>query len=391
MDRVLIWFWVGITFLSVQSGAVVGQRPSCGSVLDGCRSRLEKGKRCGSVLPLLETELPSPVREEYRYNLELLRPGVFAVWDGVYYAMIVKGGGRIAFLDFPLNQFAKYDADGVLVGSRMVDAGLEVLGSEVPEYIDMVYSHDHYDHIGSSQVAYSTLKDMFPSAEIRIWSSFRVKNRLESRQSKNTPFRAPIPTDAIERNSSDWVFPDGLTISFSITSGHVGGDLLVNIPRTGSARGVVFVVDFIFPGYVPFRNFAFTNDFGAYIRTIRRVLKIDFDVVVSGHLHRVGARTDVELYLKLANDIVEIAKEAIMEAPPPDPSTISDPNDPRFANSFLLVNEYLDSIDEICFAKLLLSYGCRINAVDVFGVSLCSVATEYVRISPRKEDGFAPV
>lgn len=56
---------------------------------------------------------------------------------------------------------------------------------------------------------------------------------------------------------------------------------------------ILMVVDVIFPGWVPFRRLAVSEDIAGWIRRPDIALTFDFDVLVAGHNTRLGNRNDV--------------------------------------------------------------------------------------------------
>jgi hypothetical protein len=71
------------------------------------------------------------------------------------------------------------------------------------------------------------------------------------------------------------------------------------------------LVDVIFPGWVPFRNLAVANDVHEFIKAHDTILAYDFDVMVCGHLTRVGTRDDVEAQREYIQNLRDASKSAL--------------------------------------------------------------------------------
>ena len=80
---------------------------------------------------------------------------------------------------------------------------------------------------------------------------------------------------------------------------HQEGNIFIYVPKSK----ILMVVDIIFPGWVPFRRLALSNDLAGWVRGHDVILDFDFDVLIGGHLTRLGDKADVELQIEYVQDI----------------------------------------------------------------------------------------
>ena len=74
------------------------------------------------------------------------------------------------------------------------------------------------------------------------------------------------------------------------------------------------VVDFVFPGWIPFRFLALSEDPTIYVNAHDIALeRYDFTYYVGGHLDRVGGPHDVQINKDFVNDLFEAAAQAVSE------------------------------------------------------------------------------
>ena len=70
------------------------------------------------------------------------------------------------------------------------------------------------------------------------------------------------------------------------------------------------LVDVVYPGFVPYKNLGIAEDVQGYIDAHRQALAYDFDVLVAGHVNRLGTRRDVEVEADFLDDLrASAAKE----------------------------------------------------------------------------------
>jgi len=71
------------------------------------------------------------------------------------------------------------------------------------------------------------------------------------------------------------------------------------------------VIDTVFPGWMPWRRFAVSQDVFDEFARVEDVRKMDWDTVVGGHVTRVGTHADVEMQAEFYRDIKQAAATAL--------------------------------------------------------------------------------
>jgi glyoxylase-like metal-dependent hydrolase (beta-lactamase superfamily II) len=166
----------------------------------------------------------------------------------------------------------------------------------------MIYTHSQTDHIGGEGV----IKAAFP--DVQIIAHKKTKRLLVK---MNDPIR-PVPTKTFVKTMT--VSSGGKQLKLSYRGNtHMPGNIFVYAPK----EKILMVVDVIFPGWVPFRRMALSDDIGGWIKGNKAVLDFDFDTLIAGHVTKLGTRADVELQLEYVQDIID-SFDSIMD----DPNTL---------------------------------------------------------------------
>lgn len=116
------------------------------------------------------------------------------------------------------------------------------------------------------------------------------------------------------------------------------------------------VIDTIFPGWVPFWQAAITHDIGGYYKALDEINAYDFDVLVAGHLTRLGTKNDVQDYIDFFADVLAGVEAGFAATPFGDVfvgSGVTDPTNPNAGNIWLALNEYDQRIVNVCEAYVL--------------------------------------
>lgn len=178
----------------------------------------------------------------------------------------------------------------------MVEAVAEVTDLPITH---LIYSHAHTDHIGGAGEVVAA----FPN--VRIFAHEETKELL---QQANDP-RRPLPHQVFKKNTHLQVGGRRLVLSYRGNI-HMEGNIFVHAPQ----ERILMVVDVIYPGWVPFRRLALSNDIAGWIRGHDEVLTFDFDTLIAGHLTRLGTPSDVLIQKEYVQDIVTKIEEIINDA-----------------------------------------------------------------------------
>ncbi|CAM9117234.1 unnamed protein product, partial [Ectocarpus sp. 8 AP-2014] len=143
---------------------------------------------------------------------------------------------------------------------------------------------------------------------------------------------------------------------------HERGDLLVFLDKSiqenaaeGIDSSIFMLVDTVFPGWAPFPS-AIMSNVGGYYEAMDDILAYDFDVLVAGHLSRLGTKADVQLNNDFFADVLEGARSGLATVSPDDIGAgtgIFDPTNPNAGNTWLFFSELLERQGDVCVAYVL--------------------------------------
>lgn len=339
-----------------------------------CAKRLDNGKKC-KILPV-PTGAIVPVVAPGTFKLSLLRKSVWLYNDGVYLALIIFQKGRLVMVDIP-DSAGSNKPDGSL--TRLTDAAEQVMSGNTPKKIEIIYSHEHFDHIGGTKKFFTYMKNKFPSAPIGVWGTVAAENLIKNANVD----KAVIPNMLIGEDGRKIVLGEGLAIEMNIFGGHAREDLVVYIPSSRGEPGIVMYVDVVFPKWVPPLDLAITVDVGRYISAQRELLEVDFDIFVGGHF-RMGDKQDLLNNVKYSEDLIDAARVAFNtvgdeELAKAGIGRFSNPSAREFGNLwYLLFRVTRKAQMDVCYRIMLEKWGCRLAGIDITGRGHCLTAITFL-------------
>lgn len=330
-----------------------------------CIDRLDEGKEC-SILPVPKAsyvDVPPPGS----YLITKLRRGAWMYYDGTHQVMILKTGPNLAVVDFPESS-----------PMQLMEAVDKLLRGAIPETIDMVYSHSHFDHIGGSKLFYNYIKKKYPDALLSIYGTTETSRAIRL----STTDRAVRPNKIVGRVGRTLALSKNLQLQMHVVDGHTRSDLLLYIPKVEGENSVLMLVDIVFPRWSPFFNLAITNDPREYLRAHRAILKFDFDVYAGGHVG-LGKREDVIQNMRFTKDLLDAGATGLRSVGPKKLveagiGKVGDPSAPEFRNFWWVVgNVFRKQQIDVCYRIMLEKWGCQLAGLDLTLQSHCRVAIEF--------------
>lgn len=341
------------------------------SIAAGCsavRKCLQQNETC-EVLPVPNTTNSKPF-EVSEFTLTEVRKGVYSFRDGGYISMIILENNRLVVVDFPHN-FLESLPNGEL---KLNVALNQLLTGRTICRMDVIYSHADADHFGNAAKVIANLTVRFPDAQTVVWGTEETRRRLES----NDALQIPKIQRIICERKSILTISGSLLLNMYMVQGHSFGDILIQIPGFESQPSVVYIADYVWPGYAPVEYFGFPADFGIYIRTLELLKSLNPQVLIPGH-EAIGSYKDVKITLEYARDTLKFAEEAGQKITPAmrDAANINsyfDPESIPYGNTayFFQKNTILQA--SICRRKLIAKYGCQLAGVAVTSRAHCLVA-----------------
>jgi len=272
---------------------------------------------------------------------------LYWVTDSVYQAMFLTTRNGVVLVDAPPT-----------IGHNLLRAiGAVTQANGRPAKVThLVYSHSHADHIGASALLGADV--------VRIGHS--ECRRLLLREAD--PNR-PAPTVTFDDHYVLETGGERLLLDYHGPN-HTPDNIFIYAPD----HQTLMVVDVIFPGWVPFKNLAVSQDIPGWIRAQDIAMGYRWQTLVGGHLGRLGRRADGNLQIAYVADLLAGARATIASL---DPT-------PFFArygnNSWAIFKAYLDAAAAQVAAPVTAKYLGRLAAADVFTADNAYVMFESLRV-----------
>src|SRR5579864_3625955 len=209
-----------------------------------------------------------PALNAHGYFAGPITETLYWVTDSFYQAMFLTTRDGVVLIDAPPT-----------IGHNLLRA-IEAITSAngMPGTVThLVYSHSHADHIGASS--------LFGSDVVRI-------GQVETRRlllRDNDPNR-PAPSVTFEDKYLLQVGGEVLELAFHGPN-HTPDNIFIFAPR----QKTLMVVDVLFPGWVPFKGLAVSQDIPGWVRAQDVAMDYPWQTLVGGHLGRLGTRADGDL------------------------------------------------------------------------------------------------
>jgi len=269
------------------------------------------------------------------------------VTDSVYQAMFVTTREGVVLVDAPPT-----------IGHNLLRAIAAVTraNGRPAKVTHLVYSHSHADHIGASSLLGADV--------VRIGHS-ECRRLLLRDDDPNRPAPAVTFDDHYvletggERLLLDYHGPN-----------HTPDNIFIYAPD----HQTLMVVDVIFPGWVPFKNLAVSQDIPDWIRAQDIAMGYQWQTLVGGHLGRLGRRADGDLQIAYVADLLAGAR-ATMASLDPTPFFAEYGN-----NSWAIFKAYLDAAAAKIAGPVTAKYLGRLAAADVFTADNAYVMFEALRV-----------
>ncbi len=306
--------------------------------------------------PVPETAYGPSIDQTKGYFVEEVRDGLYWLTDGSYTMMFLTTGEGVIVVDAPPS-----------LGARIPAAIAEVTDEPITH---VVYSHTHADHIGGAGA--------LPSDAVYIaHDEAAAQLRVAMDPDRVPPYGVfagggsiPLPTVTFADRYTLRVGNQTLELEYRGVN-HEPGNIYIYAP----GQRTLMLVDVIFPGWVPFKNLAMSEDALGWLAAHDEVLSFDFDTYVGGHMNRLGTRADAEVQHEYMHDVWSNAASALQTV-----DFMSIAQETGFENPWLLFDTYLDAVAARCSQLTLEKWRGRLGAVDVYTEDQCFMAIMSIRI-----------
>jgi hypothetical protein len=136
------------------------------------------------------------------------------------------------------------------------------------------------------------------------------------------------------------------------------------------------VIDVMYPGWIPFKALAVSQDIPGWVGAQDIVLNYPWRTLVGGHLGRLGNRADAELQREYVADLYASARRTMDSL---DPTPFFQRYGPT-GNSWATFKAYLDAASAQTAAPVIAKYTGRLAAADVFTFDSAFAVFESLRI-----------
>jgi glyoxylase-like metal-dependent hydrolase (beta-lactamase superfamily II) len=304
------------------------------------------GVRIGKHLEMPESSKGPAIDSAKGYRIQELGKGLYMITDNVYQSMFMVYETGVVVVDAPPSY-----------AQNILQAIAEVTDKPITH---VIYSHSHIDHIGGIT--------RLGGNPIIIAQDETKRLLVEA----NDPNR-PIPTVTFRDKYTLKVGGQILELSYH-GNAHEPGNIFIYAP----AQKTLMVVDIIFPGWMPWRQFALAQDIPGYFTQVEEIKQMKWDTLVSGHVTRTGTHADVELQLEFMNDLRDAARDALKNTKPAEDLDSSDR-----ANPWAVYGNYIDRVVIQCVNKLTPKWSTKLAGYDVFIWEQCYTMEESVRMDKQ--------
>ncbi len=234
----------------------------------------EEGVAAAEPYPNMPSIPPIGVRTGKYFDVPASAQGP-AVDPAKGYRLEDFGGGLYMITDNQIqSMFLVYDRGVVVMDAPQSYAGKipqaikEVAGDK--RITHLIYSHSHADHIGGAKALGDVQVIIAQNETLRLLKRDADPNR-------------PLPTVTFADKYTLHVGGQVLELTY-LGPGHAPGNIFIYAPK----QRVLMVIDTVFPGWMPWRRFAVSQDVFDEFARVEDVRKMDWDTVVGGHVTRVA-------------------------------------------------------------------------------------------------------
>jgi glyoxylase-like metal-dependent hydrolase (beta-lactamase superfamily II) len=283
------------------------------------------------------------------YFVGPIHDNLYWVTDGFYQSMFLATAQGVVVVDAPPT-----------IGHNLLRAINDVtVARGTPSTVThLVYSHFHADHIGASSI--------FDASVIRV-GHVQTRSILRAAGDPNRP--APTVTFT-NRHVLEFGL-DRLELTFHGPN-HTPDNIFIFAPR----HRTLMVVDVFFPGWVPFKNLAISQDIPGWVRAHDIAMDYPWTSLVGGHVGRLGVRADGDLQRQYLRDLETSVMQTMAGL---DPTPFFVKYGPS-GNAWAIFKTYLDAAARRAAAPVVDKYLGQLGGADVFTVDNAFALFESLRV-----------
>ena len=330
---------------------VVGQEPKSGvsgSPYPNMPLIAPIGERIEKYINVNESAKGPSIDPAKGYRIQQLGKGLYMITDNAYQSMFMIYESGVVVIDAPptLQQY-------------IIKAIAEVTNKPITH---LIYSHAHIDHIGGT-------KSLHLSNSTIIIAHEETKRLLLRAKDPNRP----VPTVSFSDKYLLKVGSQTLELSYHGVA-HEPGNIFIYAP----AQKTLMVIDVIFPGWMPWRRFALAKDIPGYFAQVEEINKMNWDILVGGHVARTGTHADVALQLEFMNDLRNTARQALASTKFGEGLAVS-----WAENPWAVADDYIDRVVIQCVNALTPKWSTKLAGYDIYIWDQCYSMEQSLRIDEQ--------
>ena len=306
------------------------------------------GERIEKYITINESAKGPSIDPGKGYRIQQLGNGLYMLTDNAYQSMFMEFENGVVVVDAPpsLQQY-------------ILKAIAQVTNKPITH---LIYSHAHIDHIGGT-------KSLNLNKRTTIIAHEETRRLLLRANDSNRP----VPIITFKDKYLLKVGSQTLELSYHGVA-HEPGNIFIYAP----AQKTLMVVDVVFPGWMPWRRFALAKDIPGYFAQVEEINKMNWDILVSGHVERTGTHADVALQLEFMNDLRNTARLALASTKPGEGLNVS------FAeNPWAVFDDYIDRVVIQCVNALTPKWSAKLAGFDVYIWDQCYAMEQSLRIDEQ--------
>ena len=302
------------------------------------------GVRVDRYLDVPEAAKGPAVDPAKGFRTQKLGDGLYMITDGAYQSMFLTYETGVVVVDAPPSYASHIPAAIAAVTDKPIT--------------HLVYSHYHIDHIAGARSL----------GGHPVIIAQRETNRILARD--NDPNR-PLATVTFDDQYRLSVGSQVLELSYH-GNAHAPGNIFIYAPK----QRTLMVVDVVFPGWMPWRRLAVSQDIPAVFAQVKEINNLSFDTLVGGHVARTGTHSDVTTQLAFMEDLKTAAEEALKATKPGEGLNPVDAS----TNPWAGFDNYIDRVAVACVNQLTPKWSTRLAAYDVYIWDQCFAMEQSLRI-----------
>ncbi|MFI7149444.1 MBL fold metallo-hydrolase [Nonomuraea sp. NPDC050022] len=276
-----------------------------------------------------------PKLNEKGYFVGRIDGDLYWVTDSSYQAMFLTTRQGVVLVDAPPT-----------IGHNLLRAIEEVTraNGRPRKVTHLIYSHSHADHIGAASILDKDVIRIGHTETARLLRRDADPNR-------------PAPTLTFDDHHVLLVGGERLELAHHGPN-HSPDNIFIYAPK----QETLMVVDVLYPGWVPFKNLAVSQDIPGWLRAHDIAMRYPWRTLVGGHLGRLGIRADGHLQQRYLADLRTSVRDTVSSL---DPAPFFGKYGPA-GNAWAVFAGYLDAVAQQAAAPVIADYLGTLAAADVF-------------------------